>query len=343
MPIPAPDLPYRPAMVRGDWPIGVIGCGAVSSRHLASYRKAGFRVTALCDRKPELAEAMRDRYFPRAMVFAHHGDMLKEPDIQVVDITTHPGVRPPLIRDALLAGKHVLSQKPFVSDLNTGVVLADLADSLGLRLAVNQNGRWASHIGYLDHAIRGGYIGKVSSIDFSLSWDHGWISGTPYEDIPDLILWDHAIHWFDFVRLFMGGRKAEKVTASVSRAPGQTVRPPLRAEATVTFEGALAHLRFDGSAAEGAWDRTTVVGESGTLTSEGPDLNHQSVILRTRAGEAWPDLQGRWFNDGFHGAMAELLSSLEEGRVPSHNARENLDSLELCLAAIASAREGRTL
>ena len=54
---------------------------------------------------------------------------LARDDIDVVDITTHPAERPPLIETALTAGKHVLSQKPFVLDLDVGRRLADLADA----------------------------------------------------------------------------------------------------------------------------------------------------------------------------------------------------------------------
>ena len=51
-----------------------------------------------------------------------------------------------MIETALAAGKHVLSQKPFVLDLDDGTRLADLADESGVVLAVNQNGRWAPHL-----------------------------------------------------------------------------------------------------------------------------------------------------------------------------------------------------
>ena len=44
--------------------------------------------------------------------------MLERDDVEVVDIATHPAVRPPLMEAALKAGKHVLSQKPFVTDLD---------------------------------------------------------------------------------------------------------------------------------------------------------------------------------------------------------------------------------
>ena len=73
----------------------------------------------------------------------------------------------------------------------------------------------------------------------------------------------------------------------------------------------------------------------------GPDLGSQQVELWTKAGVARPALEGQWFNDGFAGTMGELLCAIEEGREPANGARANLDSLALCFAAVASAREGR--
>jgi predicted dehydrogenase len=45
--------------------------------------------------------------------------------------------------------------------------------------------------------------------------------------------------------------------------------------------------------------------------------------------------------DGMGGTMGELLCAIEEGREPGHSARNNLKSLELCFAALASADSGQ--
>jgi glucose-fructose oxidoreductase len=53
-----------------------------------------------------------------------------------------------------------------------------------------------------------------------------------------------------------------------------------------------------------------------------------------------PLLTGSWFNDGFAGAMGELLCAIEDGCEPLNSARGNLLSLQLCQAAVRSVRTG---
>jgi hypothetical protein len=82
------------------------------------------------------------------------------------------------------------------------------------------------------------------------------------------------------------------------------------------------------------------VGNHGAAHSEGPTTSHQRVELTTASGIASPRLKGAWFPDGFHGTMAELLSAIAEKREPTISARNNLASLALCFAAVASAERG---
>lgn len=338
--ISAPDLPYWPPMPENYRPrIALVGAGGISAAHLDAYRAAGFDVAVICNRTLAKAEARRDAYFPAAEATDDIAGTLARDDIQVVDITPHPAERFPMIEAALAAGKHVLSQKPFVLDLDAGARLCDLADEKGVILAVNQNGRWAPHLSWMREAVRGGLIGEIQSCNVSIHWDHGWIAGTAFEAIHDLILYDFAIHWFDFLVSLIGGRAAS-VFAATGRAAGQYVRPPMLAEALVAFEGGQAALQFDGAARFGAEDRTFIAGAAGTLASRGPDLGSQEVTLTTAAGRARPHLEGTWFKEGFRGTMGALLKAAEDGMPPLNAARGNLDALALTFAAIASARRG---
>jgi predicted dehydrogenase len=263
--------------------------------------------------------------------------VLAREDIEVVDIATHPQERVKIIEEAIAAGKHILSQKPFVTDLDLGLRLADMAEKKGVRLAVNQNGRWAPHWSWIRRAIEGGLLGAVSSARLAVNWDHGWVAGSVFERIEHLVLYDFGIHWFDIVSCFLGGRKPLRVSASEARAPGQTVKPPQLAQVLIQYADAQASLAFDASTRFGGEDSTFVSGSLGTARSTGPDLNRQELSLATAAGLAVPQLEGAWFPDGFHGTMGELLRAVEEKREPDNGARDNLKSLELCFAAIASA------
>ena len=84
----------------------------------------------------------------------------------------------PNVEAALKAGKHELSQKPFVLDLAEGNRLVNLARNNGVKLAVNQNGRWAPHLSWMREAVRAGLIGDVQSVHIAVHWSHGWIAGT---------------------------------------------------------------------------------------------------------------------------------------------------------------------
>jgi predicted dehydrogenase len=336
--VPAPELPYRPQDPRRYRPkIGLIGVGGISVQHLRAYQTAGYLVAALCARTEGKAREQAQRFYPGAAVETDFRKVLAREDIEVVDIATHPEQRAGMLEEAIAAGKHILSQKPFVTDLDLGERLADKADRKGVRLAVNQNGRWAPHWSWIRRAIEGGLLGQVSSVRLAVNWDHSWVAGSVFEQIRHLVLYDFGIHWFDIVCCFLDGRQALRVSASEARAPGQTIRPPQLAQALIEYGDAQASLAFDASTRFGGQDSTFVAGSLGAAFSSGPDLNRQELSFWTAAGLAVPQLAGAWFPDGFHGTMGELLRAIEEKREPENSARNNLRSLELCFAAIASA------
>jgi len=339
--IAAPEISYRPPGPKNYRPrIGLIGAGGISASHLDAYRTAGWEVAAICDRTLAKASGRVREYCPGARATDDHETILNDPAIDVVDFTPHPADRLPLVEAAIGAGKHVLSQKPFVLDLDDGERLVRLADKAGVRLAVNQNGRWAPHMAWMREAIRAGLVGEVISCHVSIHWDHGWIAGTPFEQIENLILYDFGIHWFDFLASIAGAR-VESVFATAARAHEQRVAVPLLAQALVRLRDGQASLVFDGSVSYGPRDTIHIAGTKGSLVSDGPDLGSQTVTLTTESGRARPRLAGSWFNDGFRGAMGELLVAIEEEREPSNSARGNLDSLALAFAAIGSAGTGR--
>ncbi|MFB6106227.1 MAG: Gfo/Idh/MocA family protein [Halobacteriaceae archaeon] len=337
--MPAPELPYRPRdPERYDPGIALVGTGGISEQHLDAYTAAGYDVVALCNRTVEKAHDRNEEYGLGADVYADYREVLDRDDVEVVDVLPHPVQREPIIEDALEAGKHVLSQKPFVVDLDVGEHLIEVAEENGVSLAVNQNGRWAPHWSYLRHAVDAGLIGDPHGVHFTVDWDHNWIADTEIDDVEHAVLYDFAVHWFDVLTCLVD-ESPERVYASYEASPSQRATPPLLANAVVEYGGAQATLSFDADTKLGPEDRTYVAGTDGTVKSEGPDLSEQTVTLYTADGYAVPDLAGTWFPDGFHGTMGELLCAIEEDREPSNSARNNLRTLEVTFAAVASAED----
>jgi predicted dehydrogenase len=334
---PAPRLAYQPPRPESYRPqIGLIGCGGITEYHLRAYRKARYAVVAMADVDITSAERRRDEFYPKAVVHTDYRELLARPDIDVVDVATHPEPREAILADAIRAGKHILSQKPFVVDLNVGRRLARTAKRKGVHLAVNQNGRWAPHFAYMRQAVASGLIGDVISVDLSVHWDHNWVSGTPFNDIPQLLFYDFGIHWFDILNCFMQHAKARHVSATLFRSPSQQARPPLLGQVRVEYPRATGSIVLNGDTRFGPRDRTLIVGTKGTLVSDGPNLNEQTVTLHTARGTTSPKLNGTWFTNGFEGTLGELLCAVEQNREPYNSAKSNLSSLAIAFAAIAA-------
>ncbi len=338
--IAPPAVDYLPPLPKRYKPkLAIVGTGGISEFHLKAYRTSGFDVAALQNRTRAKAETRRDEFYPEAEVYDDYHDILARDDIEVVDITPHPEARIPIVRETLAAGKHVLSQKPFAPDLDTARELADLADANQVKLAVNQNGRWAPHFSYMRNAIASGLIGDVTSVDFSLQWDQTWIaSNEQFKNIHHLILFDFGVHWFDISSCFMGDAKPQRISAAATCFENQDYGPPAIASAIIDYPAAQVRMAFNAHTKLGEEDMTTVVGTKGTLRSRGPGLNEQPQMeVYLEDGQVTVPLEGCWFDNGFQGTMGELLCAIEENREPYHSARNNLRTIEMVNASIASA------
>jgi predicted dehydrogenase len=338
----APELNYLPAQPRSYRPkLGLVGAGGVTEYHLRAYQKMGLEVAMICDLDRTRAESRRARFYPEAVVCQDFMEVLRRDEIEVIDAALHADHRAPLLEAAIQAGKHVLSQKPLALDLDLAERLADLADSHNVKLAVNQNGRWAPHFAYAREAVRTGLLGSIGSIDFHLAFDHSWTVGTPFENIRHLLLFDFGIHWFDLAACFLQGHELKSVFAAVTRASYQKARPPFLGSVIIEAEAAQARMAFNAAVAFAQSDHTLIAGSCGTFHSFGPSLSEQTVILTTAEGESSPALNGTWFENGFQGTMGELLCAIEEKREPLNSARNNLRSLALCFGALHSSNTGR--
>ncbi len=335
----------RAALVAPDFdasiPIGVVGCGWIAGLQLEAYRALGLTVVALFDRHPERAAAHAASYYPDAAVYPTLEEFLQHPGLAVVDVTLHVNGRPEVVLDCMAAGKHVLSQKPFVEDIAVGERLVAAAREAGVHLAANQNGRWAPHLGAMLALVGAGLIGRVQSADFQVAWPHdAVVADKPlFARMEDLILFDFGAHWFDVLGQVAPPGALEVHAVTGTRA-GQLIAAPVQANAIVSgqdFIGSLLYRAGDRFAESGGY---RVAGTEGLITQQGLSLGGTVVTLHTDDGVATISTAEDWFTHGLAGAMRELLAAVSADRLPAHDGLTAVRGLEICFAALESARSG---
>ena len=112
--------------------IGLIGTGNISSQYLKAAKSFPILdVRALSDMNPEAAEARGAEFGIAAKSVA---DLLADPGIDIVVNLTVPKAHVPVSLQAVAAGKHVYSEKPFGISVAEARTLVDAARSKGVRI-----------------------------------------------------------------------------------------------------------------------------------------------------------------------------------------------------------------
>ena len=337
---------------RTDYRIGVIGCGGiVNYAHLPAYHKAGFQVVASYDQDPEAARrTAKDHGIPQ--VAKSVAEILNNPAIDIVDIAVTPWAQAAIAKEAILAGKHVLCQKPLADNYASAVELVALAQARNVHVAVNQQMRWDAGIAVSRQLIDQGAIGIPADVRIETSIRTPWHMWPWMANSPRLEIMYHSIHYQDSLRYLCGNPVA--VSSQHARWPGQ---PEIGETRTLTMfiyddeRRVIIDVNHHNWSAD-AYARFRFLGTDGIIEGTLGLLYDYPTgrvdTLRFAARETphvWHDapLSTWWIPDAFVGPMASLMSAIQTGNEPLTSARDNLGTLQTVFAAYRSAEEGRVV
>ncbi|HEX9006950.1 MAG TPA: Gfo/Idh/MocA family oxidoreductase [Bacteroidota bacterium] len=217
----------------------VIGTGFIGPAHLEALMRVGdVKVSAIASTEPEKARALASRFsIPR--VYSRWEEVVSDPEVQVVHNCTPNNLHYAINKAALLAGKHVLSEKPLTMTAAESAKLLELVRTRSLVNGVNFNYRFYPLIQHARALVRRGELGSVYLVHghYLQDWlfydtDYNWrlepeISGAS-RAVADI-----GSHWCDLIQ-FVTGLKIRSVCADLATIHASRKRPLMSVE---TFKG----------------------------------------------------------------------------------------------------------
>jgi predicted dehydrogenase len=204
-------------MADSSWRVGVIGTGFIGPAHVEALRRLGISVVAIAGHGPERA-AEKARRMHIAQSYGSAEEMLADPTINVVHITSPNHLHFPHARAALMAGKHVVCEKPLAMNSRESAELVALAKERNLVNAVNFNIRYYPLSHHARALVKSGEVGDIFIVQGSYLQD--WLllpTDWNWRLEPDLggdmrAVADIGSHWLDLTT-FITGLTVESVFA----------------------------------------------------------------------------------------------------------------------------------
>lgn len=336
--------------------VAIIGCGSVSNRYIPQLLSSKMiEVVSLCDIKYERAVEQNKQYKVNAQTYPHIDAMLKGVPFDMMVTLTDMQNHGELNKKALLAGKHVWSEKPMANTYAEGKALLDLAKSKKLKLwgapAVVNSPQFA----FMSKQIQQGALGRIAAAHGQYGHTGPTWSAFFYEkdggSMPDLGVYNMAT----LTGLLGPARSVMAMTSIVN--PERTVddKGKIKVEAEdnahVLLEhdkGIISHVMcgfnyFDPHGHE-AGNQTLhsiqIYGDKGNMRLIGYDWETNGVMLDTNwdkpAELMSTDKGGYEWQEGARVTGESIITGVE----PKINVEHALHVLEIIEAARKSSASG---
>lgn len=197
--------------------IGVAGTGFIGPAHVEGLRRIGMQPLGLAELTAELAvQKAKELNIPNA--YGSLEEMLTNPEINVVHLATPNYLHFPHAKAALLAGKHVICEKPLALNEQESGELVRIAAERNLVNAVNFNIRMYPMVQHARSMVQSGELGDLFILQGSYLQD--WLlfpTDWNWRLDPSLggslrAVGDIGSHWLDLLT-FITGLKIEEVFA----------------------------------------------------------------------------------------------------------------------------------
>jgi predicted dehydrogenase len=188
----------------------IIGTGFMGRVHLEALRRTeNVDVAAIAGRNTVAAERLGS---PFGVPQLDPAAVLRDPTIDAIDLCTPNAQHFSMAKEALLAGKHVLCEKPLATTVEEAEELVGLAAQKGLRTCVCHNLRYYPVVQQMRAMREAGDLGEILVVQgtYSQDWllydtDWNWRVDSKFGGSSRAMA-DIGSHWFDMAEHLTGLR-----------------------------------------------------------------------------------------------------------------------------------------
>ena len=334
--------------------IGIIGIGFMGMTHYKAIQNIeDATVAAICTRNPKKLQGdWRDikgnfgddggvQDLSDIRKYTDVDGILKDPDLDLIDICLPTAMHPDVTIQALDAGKHVLVEKPIARTLENADRMIQAAERTGQFLMVAQVLRFFPEFAFVKKAVEGGEYGKILGAHFKrIIGKPTWGSGDWFSHLEEMggAGIDLHIHDTDFVQYVFGMPDAVFATGVVTeRFVDYLTTNYIYEGRNISITASSGWINMPGLTFEHGYD---VFLENATIqfnSSWG-----QPVTLYTADGEkTTPEIPEQ---DGFVGEIGYAVRCIEAGKTPENiTGASARDSLMLCHREAESVISGQVV
>ena len=318
---------------------GIVGPGRIADTAMAPAINAlpESRLAAVVSRDRGRAAAFATKH-NAARAYADYAEMLRDPAVDVVLITTPNALHAEQAVAAARAGKHILCDKPLAASAADAERVVEACREARVRLGINFQTRHQACSEETKRLIDAGEIGQVLVVQLEVSAGAnplgGWRTDPALAGLGSVN--NIAVHAYDLLRYLLSSEVTEVMAMFDT---GRTGRLETLAMTLLRFQGGTmayvngnqktpnyqADLDIYGSKGRIVWDQLTR-----------PWLEGELRVFTERGETATPYSN----KDAYRRTVAAFNDAVLRNREPNASGRDGLRSVELTEAIAKSAREG---
>ncbi len=330
----------------------IVGCGRVSGKHIDSLKQiVGAKIVAVCDVNEEKAKKASTQ--AGCKYYTDYNDLLKDSNIDVVNICTPSGMHPEMTIQAAKAGKNVVCEKPIALTMKDAHAMVQECKKNRVSLFVVKQNRYNPAIVQLKEAIEKGRFGRIFLANATVRWSRG-------QDYYDQDSWRGKISSDGGVLLNQTSHHIDMLQWLIGEITSVICRKATFAHEIETEDTAIALLKYKNGAIA-TYEGTTcafprdlegsisILGEKGSVKIGGFAMNKVDVwqfsepyaidehIIHSMTNP--PNVYGF----GHLPMLKEVVKSLQANQEPKIDGEEGSKSLRVIIAMLKSAKTGKEI